>query len=52
MTEDILQHQFICEYDGDVIYDKQEKERREDLYEKNESGSYMFEIKYKGQAIW
>lgn len=42
---------FVLHYDGDLI-DKNEAVKREEKYNKKNSGSYMFYFKHAGQEMW
>lgn len=45
----ILKGAFVCEYAGDLI-DRREAERRDQLYEQTEKGSYMFYFNWSNKC--
>lgn len=42
-TEDIPSNTYLCEYRGDVIFDKQILREREEEYKKDDEGCFIFE---------
>ena len=42
-TEDIPSNTYLCEYRGDVIFDKQILREREEEYKKDNEGCFIFE---------